>query len=275
MNMRLRVMAGVALAAAVVTWLVAQRDDPSFAGIPADSVVIAGVPQGIPRASAESESIAPAALEAASGAATAAKVRALIVHRSGHRVLTQFRTPADAARFLDGGELGAALFTLALQLPEEQATADAQLAAQLIHERIWLPLRAGEARLLLRTSDVPRRCCVLAQADDWMRFGDMLVGLGALRGERIVDADAARAVLAHERAATWRGDEPLASRDATWFDLGSEARLWLVPQRRLAVLVSADAEVAADTLIPNIILRGLDDQAPPLGGGIGDIVPGH
>jgi hypothetical protein len=51
--------------------------------------------------------------------------------------------------------------------------------------------------------------------------------------------------------------------------------LWLAPRRQLAVLVWADAEVARDTLLPNVILRGLNDAAPAIDAGIGDIVPGH
>ena len=52
------------------------------------------------------------------------------------------------------------------------------------------------------------------------------------------------------------------------------ARLWLAPRRNIAILVWADDDTAHDTLLPNIILRGLNDVSPAIGG-IEDLVPGH
>jgi hypothetical protein len=75
--------------------------------------------------------------------------------------------------------------------------------------------------------------------------------------------------------APWQGEEPLLARDGLWFDLQPGVRLWLAPRRALAVLVWADAGEARDTLIPNIVLRGLNDQAPAIGGDVSDLVPGH
>jgi hypothetical protein len=146
-------------------------------------------------------------------------------------------------------------------------------AANLVSERIWLPLRAGDAQLSL-VARAGRRCCIEARLDDWLRAGDLLLGGGAYLGERFLSADAVRALLAG-RELQWQGDEPLLAQDGLAFDLSREQRLWLAPRRQLAILVWADADVARDTLLPNIILRGLNDAAPAIGGGISDIVPGH
>src|SRR5690606_41374679 len=104
----------------------------------------------------------------------------------------------------------------------------------------------------------PTQCCIEAQIDDWMRVGDLLNGHGAYLGERIVSADDARQLLAgHEMV--WRGDEPLLARDGTAFDLQDGVRLWLAPRRARTVLVGTDKEHAGDTLLANLLLRGLND----------------
>ncbi|HTQ36472.1 MAG TPA: hypothetical protein VMH77_05495 [Steroidobacteraceae bacterium] len=164
--------------------------------------------------------------------------------------------------------------------------ADGDVAATL-SQRVWQPLGAGDAWLWGRDDRALRvDCCMVARLDDWMRLGDLLLGTGTREGERIVSPDWIRLLLARDadghahpvwlaRQAPWRGDEPPAERSTYWLDLGPDLRLWLAPRRGLAVLVWASGGKAQDTLIPNIILRGLNDQAPPTGGGLDDLVPGH
>lgn len=230
---------------------------------------IAGAPAALARATADAESVAPAALLAAQDAAAQQRWRALIVHRHGHRIFEHF-TAGDGRQQLDGGELGAALLHLARVQADPALRGDAASAA-LISERIWVPLGANDA-WLLGQGEEPR---LQARLDDWMRLGDLLLGQGAYRGERIVAVDAVRQLLAARSPAPWQGDEPLLARDAVWFDLQPGLRLWLAPRRGLAVLAWA-GEASRDTRIPNIILRGLNDQAPAIGdGGLDDIVPGH
>jgi len=165
--------------------------------------------------------------------------------------------------------------------------ADGDVAGTL-SQRVWQPLGAADAWLWGR-SDAALRvdCCMVARLDDWMRLGDLLLGLGSREGERIVSTDWMRRLLVRDdgghthplwlgRQAPWRGDEPPAEGDVYWLDLGHDLRLWLAPRRGLAILVWAGGNRAQDTLIPNIILRGLHDQAPPIGGGgLNDLVPGH
>ncbi len=160
--------------------------------------------------------------------------------------------------------------------------------ARTLSQRVWLPLRAADAWLWGRDDQALRvDCCLVARLDDWMRLGDLLLGMGAYEGERIASPDWIHRLLARDAAARvhpawlasqrpWSGDEPPVERDVYWFDLDAGLRMWLAPRRGLQILVWSGDERARDTLIPNIILRGLNDQAPSIGGGdLQDLVPGH
>jgi hypothetical protein len=153
--------------------------------------------------------------------------------------------------------------------------------------RVWQPLGAGDAWLWGRDDSALRLdCCVVARLDDWMRVGDLFLQQGTWQGARIVSPDWMRHLLAADAEGVrhpiwlreqqpWTGDEPPATRDAYWFDLGSDVRLWIFPRRGLTVL--RWGREPGDTTIPNIILRGLTDQAPGISGGdsLNDMVPGH
>lgn len=180
-------------------------------------------------------------------------------------------------------------FSLAAAPPLLLKDADGSVA-QTIAQRVWLPLHAHAAALWGRDDRALRvDCCAVAQLEDWMRIGDLLLQQGNFEGERIASPDWVRRLLGggaaeHPRAtwldrqAAWVGAEPPAARGALWFDLGANLRLWLVPRRSLAVLLWTDSHAAAaDTEIPNIILRGLIDQAPPVEGAnaLDQLVPGH
>lgn len=298
--------------------------------LPAPRLRVAGQPSALPRATAEAEFIAPAALAAAEAEAKRQGLRALVVHRHGHRVFEYFARGTDATAELSGGELSALPFALAIGVLADggrvgyaqavEAVRQASLrgidpasvgprparfrrdlrpapplllqdgegsAADTISRRVWQPLRADDAWLKGRDDRALRvDCCMRARLDDWMRLGDLLLGQGSVQGERIVSPDWIRHLLAADDRdvrhpvwlrdqAPWTGEEPPAVRDAFWFDLARGARLWLAPRRGLAVLVWGSGRSARDTLIPNIVLRGLTDQAPAVGGDIDDIVPGH
>jgi len=157
--------------------------------------------------------------------------------------------------------------------------------------RIWQPMEAGDAWLWgLDDTKLRLDCCVAARLDDWIRVGDLLLRGGENKGARIVSADWMRHVLAiDENGAAhpiwvtnpgpWSGDEPPAARETYWFDLGPGARLWLLPRRGLSILLwsGAGKDLARDTTIPNIVIRGILDQAiaPGASSNLNDIVPGH
>jgi hypothetical protein len=160
--------------------------------------------------------------------------------------------------------------------------------ADTIAGRVWGPLQAADAWLWGEGDSLLRvDCCVVARLDDWMRVGDLLLQQGNYQGERIVSPDWIRQLLAVDSEGRrhpvwlgvqqpWTGDEPPVGRDIFWFDLGSDLRLWLAPRRGVAVLHWAGSGDARDTLIPNIVLRGLLDQAPAVEmNGLNELVPGH
>jgi CubicO group peptidase (beta-lactamase class C family) len=160
--------------------------------------------------------------------------------------------------------------------------------ADTISNRVWLPLGAADAALWgVDDASLRLDCCVVARIEDWMRVADLFLQQGSYQGQRIVSPDWIRQLLAEDaqgqphpvwldRQLPWAGDEPPAARGIYWFDLGTDARLWLVPRRGLAILYWADAARSRDTLVANIILRGLQDQLPTGGtNGLNDLVPGH
>jgi hypothetical protein len=160
--------------------------------------------------------------------------------------------------------------------------------ANTVSTRVWLPLGAADATLWgLDDARLRLDCCVVARLDDWMRVADLFLQQGTYQGQHIVSPDWIRQLLAADaqgqrhpvwldRQLPWTGDEPPAAREIYWFDLGTDLRLWLVPRRSLAILYWADERMARDTLIPNIILRGLQDQLPAGGTTeLNDLVPGH
>jgi hypothetical protein len=178
-------------------------------------------------------------------------------------------------------------FTLRAAPPLLLQDADGDVATTL-SQRVWLPLRAADASLWGRGDDALRvDCCMVARLEDWMRLGDLLLGMGSVAGERIVSPDWVRTLLMTDSQGRvhplwlgsqqpWTGDEPPVERDAYWFDLGRDLRIWLAPRRGLQILVWSGGAAARDTLVPNIILRGLNDQAPAIqGGALDELVPGH
>lgn len=241
----------------------------------AERVRIAGTGEvaALARADAASELVLAEALDAARAEAARRGVKAFIVHRRGHRVFEYFADGVGGGDQVDGAELAAAVLQLALHQPED-TTADLATAAQLVSERIWLPLRAADAWLVDQPGVHPRRCCIEARLDDWTRVADLLNATGTYHGERVVAADAVRALLA-QRPLQWTGDEPFLARDGAPFDLADGARVWLAPGRGLTMLVWADGAQAQDTLLPNILMRGLNDASPAIGGDLPDLVPGH
>jgi hypothetical protein len=299
--------------------------------LPRPRMRVAGNAAGLPIATPEAENLLPAALQDAGQQARSQGIQAMVVHRHGHRVFAHFADGRDGDSLLDGGELAALPFALAvgvladhgrvsfasaLQAVRDAVPADAGWrnpwsraarerlslhpapalllqdadgdVARTLSQRVWLPLRAADAWLWGRDDQAVRvDCCMVARLDDWMRLGDLLLGAGSYEGERIASPDWIRLLLAHDAQGVvhpawlaarqpWSGDEPPVERDAYWFDLGRDARMWLAPRRGLQILVWAPGGKARDTLIPNIILRGLNDQAPAIsGGGVQDLVPGH
>jgi hypothetical protein len=178
-----------------------------------------------------------------------------------------------------------------LQAPPQMLLQDADgPVVQTLSQRVWQPLHARDAALWGNEAGQLRLdCCLVAQLGDWMRIGDVLLQQGSLAGERLASPDWIRTLLSPEETgryrpawlseqASWSGAEPPAARDTSWFDLGAGVRLWLIPRRGLAILYWAESAAAArDTEMPNLLIRGLTDQAPPISGpsSLEQMVPGH
>jgi hypothetical protein len=166
--------------------------------------------------------------------------------------------------------------------------ADGDLA-QLLSQRVWMPLQAADAWAWGKSNDAVRLdCCVVAQLEDWVRVGELLADQGSYLGTRIIAADWMRSLLAADASGRWHpawlsaqrdwvGAEPPAAREVQWFDLGANVRLWLVPRRKLAVLHWSAGPAAQDTELLNLVLRGLTDQLPNSADSttLDSLVPGH
>jgi len=178
-----------------------------------------------------------------------------------------------------------------LQAPPQILLQDTEGSlVQTLAQRVWQPLFAQQAALWGSDEKHLRLdCCVVAQLGDWMRIGDLLLQQGSFDGERLASPDWIRALMPADQEGRrhpvwlqqqlpWSGAEPPAARDTSWFDLGAGLRLWLVPRRGLSILYWADSGAAArDTEVPNLLMRGLVDQAPPIAApsSLEQIVPGH
>lgn len=74
--------------------------------------------------------------------------------------------------------------TQLLQRVLEAATGERY--ADVLNERLWVPLEAGEARLRRDRPGAPRFCCLQARPRDWLRVGLMLSQHGQYTGETVL-----------------------------------------------------------------------------------------
>jgi hypothetical protein len=108
----------------------------------APRVTIAGQPGAMPRASAESEFIAPEALEEGARRFAQLGARALIVHRHGHRIQELFDARTSGATQLTGGELVPAVYALALSpLVDTRRVSIDEAIASVREESAYIPAK--------------------------------------------------------------------------------------------------------------------------------------
>ncbi|MEJ1961400.1 MAG: serine hydrolase [Gammaproteobacteria bacterium] len=169
-----------------------------------------------------------------------------------------------------------------------------------VSEKLWKPLGAGDALLMLdhEGGTAHAGCCLRARQGDWMRIAQLLVNDGKFEGEQILPPGWVRTMLTPSKAnprfgyQVWRGrpfepgedsSEPLALDDAFVLKGNGKTRLWLVPSLSLGILrVGTNDESDAswdDSRIPNLIIRGARDYRPndPTGNGVDikKLVPNH
>jgi CubicO group peptidase (beta-lactamase class C family) len=164
--------------------------------------------------------------------------------------------------------------------------------ADYLSEKLFQPLGMHDGALWLdKPGGLPHGdCCMVSQVEDWMRVGIMLADGGAFEGRQVLPASYVTAMGAPSPANAgygyqiWRArpfvadriyspvrpdkgsqaKEPIAAEDAIFFDGWGKRRLWIIPSQKLVILRDGvDVEDWDDTLIPNLILRGLATPAAP------------
>jgi CubicO group peptidase (beta-lactamase class C family) len=162
-----------------------------------------------------------------------------------------------------------------LALVIERATA--QPYARYVSENLWKRIGAGDAYFWQDRAGGTAHadCCMLARPGDWMRVAEVLANDGVYLGEEILRPGWIKQMLTPAKAnanygfQVWLHDvsaaEPIAVDDMFFVDDG-RYRLWISPRLRLAILRiggGRDGKDWSDTRIPNLIIRGLRDYAPP------------
>jgi CubicO group peptidase (beta-lactamase class C family) len=177
----------------------------------------------------------------------------------------------------------------------ERATG--QQYSKFVSDRIWKPIGAADAHLMLdrEGGTAHASCCLRARQGDWMRVAELLVTGGKFGGEQILPPGWVRAMLAPSKANSrfgyqvWRGEpfvagegasEPYAAADTFLLKGNGKTRLWLVPSMGLSILrVGTNDQIDTDwddSRIPNMIIRGASDYVPNAGSqGVSDLVPNH
>jgi len=171
--------------------------------------------------------------------------------------------------------------------------------SQYISSRLWKPIGAGDAWLMLDHTGgtAHASCCLRARIGDWMRIAQLLVNDGKYEGEQVLPLGWVRAMTTPTKAnprfgyQVWRGEpfqpgegasEPYAQDDTFFLKGPGTTRLWLVPSMNLSILLvgsrSKVGEEWDDSRIPNFIIRGASDYVPKAarpGAGVSNLVPNH
>ena len=177
---------------------------------------------------------------------------------------------------------------IVLALIIERATG--QRYADYMSHKLFQPLGMHDGRVWLSKDGglAHGDCCMASEIEDWVRIGAMLANGGSWNGKQILPADYVAAMSAPSKAnpgygyQVWRGrpfvanriyspvrpdksqkaTAPIEAEDALFLDGWGKRRLWIIPSRKLVILRDGvDVEDWDDTLIPNLILRGLTANA--------------
>ncbi|MEJ0038516.1 MAG: serine hydrolase [Gammaproteobacteria bacterium] len=171
--------------------------------------------------------------------------------------------------------------------------------SQYVSSRLWKPIGAGDAWLMLdhEGGTAHASCCLRARIGDWMRIAQLLVNDGKYEGEQVLPPGWVRAMTTPSKAnprfgyQVWRGEpfqpgedasEPFVPDDTFLLKGPGTTRLWLVPSLNLSILHIGSRDKAGpdwdDSRIPNLIVRGASDYVPKAaksGAAISNLVPNH
>jgi CubicO group peptidase (beta-lactamase class C family) len=219
-----------------------------------------------------------------------------------------------SARILFGSDLVAGVLDLKAEKPAgseyQYSNANSQLLAliieratgesyaQYLSSRLWQRLGAGDAFLWLdREGGMPRGfCCLFATARDWLRVGELILGGGERRGQRVVSAQFVKQMLAPSPLnpnfgfQVWLGSPPaqerkyndftvtayhseaFAAEDIIYIDGYGGQRVYIVPSRQLVIVRTGVSQTDwDDAVIPNAIIRSL--RQSPMGEAGQTVVP--
>jgi CubicO group peptidase (beta-lactamase class C family) len=171
--------------------------------------------------------------------------------------------------------------------------------SQYISSRLWKPIGAGDAWLMLDHlgGTAHAGCCLRARIGDWMRIAELLVNDGKYEGEELLRPGWVRAMLTPSKAnprfgyQVWRGEpfqpgegafEPYVPDDTFLLKGPGNTRLWLIPSMNLRILLVGSRDKTGqdwdDSRIPNLIVRGASDYVPKAaksGADVSNLVPNH
>lgn len=171
--------------------------------------------------------------------------------------------------------------------------------SQYISSRLWKPIGAGDAWLMLdhQGGTAHASCCLRARIGDWMRVAELLVNDGKYEGEEVLRPGWVRAMLTPSKAnprfgyQVWRGEpfqpgqgasEPYVLDDTFVLEGPGNTRLWLMPSMNLRILLVGSRDKPGqdwdDSRIPNLIVRGASDYVPKAaksGADVSNLVPNH
>ena len=155
--------------------------------------------------------------------------------------------------------------------------------ADFVSRRIWQPLGAHDAFVTLDRPNGHARASAsfLAQPEDWLRLGRLVMDEGRYEGRRVLPGSWIRRMTAPSPAnpnygyQIWRGSphqprrrynsanptfvpaaEPFAADDVVYFDGAGAQRVYIIPSRKMVILRMGKADMAwDDSKLPNLVME--------------------
>ena len=157
--------------------------------------------------------------------------------------------------------------------------------ANWLSQSLWQPIGASQGRLWLdREGGWPRySCCLHANAQDWMRVGQLLLNKGRMADTQIVSSAWVEDMLAPSPAnpnygyQVWRGSphnpartygktvnavvvakQPFARDDVYFLDGSAGQRVYVIPSEDMVIVrIGAPDRAWDDSELPNLLIAGL------------------
>jgi CubicO group peptidase (beta-lactamase class C family) len=147
--------------------------------------------------------------------------------------------------------------------------------AELLSEKLWRPIGAGEAAVWLDHAGGAAKgfCCLFATARDWARVGLLVLNRGRCGDRQVVpaawiDEMSRSSPLERDyglhlwlgRGGARREDhrEPFEADDVVWLDGRHKQRVYVVPSRELVVVrVGERARKWDEAVLVNTLVRGM------------------